>query len=127
MVTLNIDELKKNQTDQTQKDLFPHQVEAIAALNRVFHFGDSGSKGALLVFPTGAGKTFTAVKWLLDTVVSANIKIVWLAHTFHLLDQAYGTFCANARYLDSTFALGLKARLDELQSLLHSAFDNFAY
>ena len=27
---------------------------------------------------------------------------------------------------DSTFALGVKARLDELQSLLHGAFDNFA-
>jgi len=26
----------------------------------------------------------------------------------------------------STFALGMKARLDEPQSLLHSAFDNFA-
>lgn len=108
MISLNIDELKKNQPDQRQKDLFPHQVDAIGSLNHVFDFGDSGTKGALLVFPTGAGKTFTAVKWLLDNVVSQNVKILWLAHTFHLLDQAYATFCANAQYVDERATLNIR-------------------
>jgi PAS domain S-box-containing protein len=34
--------------------------------------------------------------------------------------------CGTFSYTNSTFALGMKARLDEPQSFLHSAFDNFA-
>jgi ATP-dependent helicase IRC3 len=49
------------------------------------------------VLPTGAGKTFTAVRWLSDHVIPKNIKILWLAPSFYLLDQAFDTFRKSAR------------------------------
>jgi superfamily II DNA or RNA helicase len=76
----------------TGKSLFQHQIDATAKLNELFTFKDSNSKAGILVFPTGAGKTFTTVKWIGDAVLPKNIKVLWLAHTFHLLDQAYETF-----------------------------------
>ncbi|NJO00059.1 MAG: DEAD/DEAH box helicase, partial [Anaerolineales bacterium] len=52
-------------------------------------------KSGILVLPTGAGKTFTSVNWICRNVLPKNIKVVWLAHTSHLLEQAYETFTEN--------------------------------
>lgn len=87
--TFNIKEIKKN----TKKEPFPHQQNAFKNLTNLFTFEKNGnSKSGILVLPTGAGKTFTAVNWICRNVLPKNIKVLWLAHTGHLLDQAYETF-----------------------------------
>lgn len=51
-------------------------------------------KGALLVLPTGGGKTVTAVRWLLRERLSepAPRVVLWVAHRAELLEQAAETF-----------------------------------
>jgi superfamily II DNA or RNA helicase len=46
----------------------------------------------LVVMPTGSGKTFTAVHWLLQHVVSGGGRVLWLAHRHELLSQAGAEF-----------------------------------
>ncbi len=42
--------------------------------------------------PTGAGKTRTAVDWLLTGPISEGKKVLWLTHSVYLLEQAADTF-----------------------------------
>jgi superfamily II DNA or RNA helicase len=51
-------------------------------------------KGGILALPTGGGKTFTAVHFLCSNALSDGYKVLWLAHTHHLLEQAFGAFDA---------------------------------
>jgi superfamily II DNA or RNA helicase len=44
----------------------------------------------VLVIPTGGGKTFTASHFLCRSALSDGFKVLWLAHTHHLLEQAAG-------------------------------------
>lgn len=46
----------------------------------------------ILVLPTGGGKTFTAVRFLAEGPLSDGYKVLWLAHTHHLLEQAFHCF-----------------------------------
>jgi ATP-dependent helicase IRC3 len=92
MTYLKLDLEKLRERAIPPRTLFPHQTEAIRNLNSVFDFKDNTGKGGLLVFPTGSGKTFTAVKWLCENALPKNCKVIWLAHSFHLLDQACDTF-----------------------------------
>ena len=48
--------------------------------------------GGILVLPTGGGKTFTAIRFLCATIIPKGYKVLWLAHTHHLLDQAFEAF-----------------------------------
>lgn len=75
---------------------FPHQSEAFRAMNKTFTFPAKEYKGALLVLPTGAGKTFTAVNWICKNVLAKNIKVIWFAQSSHLLNQAFSSFRENA-------------------------------
>ncbi|MCX9088634.1 MAG: DEAD/DEAH box helicase, partial [Candidatus Methanoperedens sp.] len=95
---ININKIREQSQGRTQKQPFQHQIDAFKALNEIFTFKDNQPKSTLLVLPTGAGKTFTTVKWLYDQAISRNIKILWLAHSFHLLDQAHETFHENAQW-----------------------------
>ena len=94
-------DIKKLQAtpQQAQQTLYPHQHDAIQALENVFDFHDESTTGGLLVLPTGAGKTFTTIKWLVDYVIPEGVRIIWLAHTFHLLDQSFNAFVQNARWI----------------------------
>ena len=71
-----------------------HQIEAIESLNKYFNL--SGKKNVqqngLLVMPTGSGKTFTAVNWLLNSGVVYGYRILWLAHRQELIDQTNNEF-----------------------------------
>ena len=89
---INLDELRSQDQAQKPKTPFEHQLDAFAALSSTYELDADKGKGGLLVLPTGAGKTFTTVKWLCDHVVKHNIKILWLAHSFYLLGQAYKEF-----------------------------------
>lgn len=70
-----------------------HQVGALKALKAWFDrpVPPEGS-GGLIVLPTGGGKTFTAVRFLCEWPLSEGYKVLWLAHTHHLLEQALDTF-----------------------------------
>lgn len=68
-IPLNLQDLREQRQNQLQKVPFPCQGDAIRELQKCFTFRDDQTKGALLVLPTGAGKTFTAVKWLCDQVL----------------------------------------------------------
>ncbi|MEH1924435.1 DEAD/DEAH box helicase family protein [Nostoc sp.] len=95
--SFNLEQLRKKDTHFSPKPPFQHQVEAFKKLSSTFKLDNKEPRSGLLVLPTGAGKTFTAVKWSCDHVIPKNIKILWLAPSFYLLDQAFSTFCENAR------------------------------
>lgn len=48
--------------------------------------------GTILSLPTGGGKTFVAVRFLCTGPLSNGYKVLWLAHTHHLLMQAFWSF-----------------------------------
>ena len=96
---LNLNEMRSGDHGRQQKTPFQHQLDAFKKMSSTFEFNGKPGKGALLVLPTGAGKTFTTVKWLCDHVIRRNIKILWLAHSFYLLDQACKEFYAYACWI----------------------------
>jgi superfamily II DNA or RNA helicase len=92
----NLDELREKNFECKSRNPFPHQIEAFKALNSVFKVPSKSYAGGLLVLPTGAGKTFTAVNWLCRNILSKNIKILWFAQSSYLLNQACRSFYENA-------------------------------
>jgi superfamily II DNA or RNA helicase len=72
-----------------------HQEEGLRHLRRWFA-QPATHKGGILVLPTGGGKTFTATRFLTEGPLSKGHKVVWLAHTHHLLDQAFAGFGRDA-------------------------------
>ncbi|MBD2562602.1 DEAD/DEAH box helicase family protein [Nostoc linckia FACHB-391] len=95
--SINLDQLRDQSANYHSKIPFQHQIEAFEALSKTFKFDSEKPGSGILVLPTGAGKTFTAVRWLSDHVIPKNIKILWLAPSFYLLDQAYDTFEKGAK------------------------------
>ena len=87
--SLVLDDLRSEHKGRVRKTPFEHQLDAFEELNKCFEFDNDQGKGGLLVLPTGAGKTFTTVKWVCDNVVPRNIRILWLANSYYLLDQAF--------------------------------------
>jgi len=69
-----------------------HQTQALAKLRTWYECAPARDAGGLLVLPTGAGKTFTAVRFLCRNPLSDGYKVLWLAHTHHLLEQALDSF-----------------------------------
>ena len=81
--------------DQQPDPREPHsyQVEAWDRLSA--HLAEAESGGifrGLMVMPTGSGKTYTAVRWLMSRVVPGQGRVLWLAHRTELLNQAAGEF-----------------------------------
>ncbi len=74
---------------------YQHQKDAHQELD---HLWASGTRfGARLVLPTGAGKTDTAVGWLLDRMgEDPSLRVLWLVHQQELVDQAVARFAALA-------------------------------
>ncbi|WP_437320717.1 DEAD/DEAH box helicase family protein [Sorangium sp. So ce385] len=68
-----------------------HQKEALDKL-QTWYRAKPQQAGGILVLPTGAGKTFTAVRFLCTGPLSDGYKVLWLAHTHHLLEQAFSDF-----------------------------------
>lgn len=73
---------------KNNRGLYKHQQHAIRALNNTNK--DDHHKG-LLVIPTGGGKTFTAVYYLLNQIIDKNKKVLWVAHRHELLNQTLNT------------------------------------
>ncbi|BAY31188.1 type III restriction enzyme res subunit [Nostoc carneum NIES-2107] len=93
--SINIDQLRNANISPTIP--FEHQKDAFEALSKTFKFDGQKPGSGILALPTGAGKTFTAIQWLSNHVIPKNIKILWLAPSFYLLEQAFDTFYKSAR------------------------------
>jgi len=78
---------------KNSRQLYEHQVNAIAALNKI---DAQDYFSTLVVLPTGSGKTMTAATWLLRSAVDKNKKVLWIAHRHLLLEQAAEAFFRNA-------------------------------
>lgn len=100
--SINLDELREEYANFSLRQPFQHQIDAFEALNKTFNSGKEKPGSGIVVLPTGAGKTFTAVRWLCNNIIPKNIKILWLAPSFYLLDQAFQTFYENARGIPET-------------------------
>jgi superfamily II DNA or RNA helicase len=70
----------------------PHQSDALQKLDKWYQSPSTEPSGGILVIPTGGGKTFTAEHFLCRNPISDGFKVLWLAHTHHLLEQAYFSF-----------------------------------
>lgn len=73
-----------------------HQSEALFKLRAWFEKKHSPA-GGILVLPTGGGKTFVAVRFLCTNPLSQGYKVLWLAHTHHLLEQAFYSFAPQSQ------------------------------
>lgn len=72
---------------------YEHQKEAMRALDLL---NRESSFSTMIVLPTGGGKTYTAVNWLLRHAVDKGSKVLWIAHRHMLLNQAAQAFADNA-------------------------------
>lgn len=82
-------------------DLEPaqHQREALTAI-RGWHERRAGERGGgILTIPTGGGKTFVAVRFLCQEPLSDGCKVLWLAHTHHLLEQAFDAYGEGVKHV----------------------------
>lgn len=82
---------------KSNRKLYKHQVQAIEALNKTDR---KDSYKGLLVIPTGGGKTFTSVYWVMNKIINNNKKVLWLAHRHELLNQTIETVWTKASYKD---------------------------
>lgn len=103
-----LEEEQRNQGKASHKIPFPHQEECHKAMKKFYE--TKGSRG-LLVLPTGGGKTFTAVLYLIQNVISQKKKILWLADQGFLLEQAMESFKENILSLDSKQRKNIDIRL----------------
>ena len=93
---------------QSQADsrtlIMPHQDEAVKALNQYYELSGKtmGAQNGLVVMPTGSGKTYTAVNWLLRSGITNGYSILWLAHRQELIDQTNREFRNQAPILADT-------------------------
>lgn len=71
-----------------KRSLYKHQEECIEALKQ---HNEEEDYRALLVIPTGGGKTYTTVYWILNEMINKGKKVLWLAHRYELLNQTIKT------------------------------------
>ncbi len=76
----------------SQKGAAAHQTEALSKMRDWAQRYSNQDAGGIVVLPTGGGKTFTAMRFLCAQMLSQGYKVVWLAHTHHLLEQARDAF-----------------------------------
>ncbi len=84
--------LVQSRSTSTTKEPAAHQNAALVKLRSWYSSSSAEPQGAILVLPTGAGKTFTAGHFTCCPVLSDGFKVLWLAHTHHLLEQALHCF-----------------------------------
>jgi superfamily II DNA or RNA helicase len=80
----------------SSRKLYPHQEKILRGLNSKIEENPKDYFAGLVVIPTGGGKTYTAVHWLLKNAIDKNKKILWIAHRHALLEQALNTFKSSA-------------------------------
>jgi len=89
--------------------LHPHQQTAIAGLDELSRARKAERRRGLVVLPTGAGKTMTAVTWLMGRMAAnTRLRVLRLAHQEELLTQAADTFVRVARHEPTSFVRHLR-------------------
>ena len=81
-------------------NLYKHQEEAVENLQTKIIKSHRNPFAGLLVLPTGGGKTLTAAYWLAKNIIDKNKKILWIAHSHELLEQAKATFQERLAFKD---------------------------
>jgi len=82
---------------------YPHQVQAWEKLDALAASRGDRRAGQL-VLPTGSGKTFTSVRWLLLQLSKGPaLRVLWIADQQELLDQAARQFEADAETMPEGF------------------------
>ena len=84
-----------------------HQHEALDKLHKWFQKKHSDG-GGILVLPTGGGKTLTADRFLCTDPLSDGYKVLWLAHTHHLLDQAFYSLASEVKLIRNKQQLNVR-------------------
>jgi len=85
--------LIEKSTQDSRTLIMPHQKDAVDAMTRYFGENlDSPNRSGIVVMPTGSGKTFTAVNWLLTKGVANGYRVVWLVHRKELVEQTFQEF-----------------------------------
>ena len=92
-VEYDLGEIRK---DYRPRELALHQKDAVTKLGGWYATRSEAGRGGILVLPTGGGKTFTAVHFACTQPLSDGAKVLWLAHTHHLLEQAFESFAGSA-------------------------------
>lgn len=70
---------------------FPHQRDTWARLDQLVTAPEP--RAGLVVLPTGSGKTYTLVRWLVGQLAEhRDLRVLWLADRQELVDQAARTF-----------------------------------
>ncbi len=91
----------------TPWEAYDHQKDAWRKLDQLA--AASGRRGGLLVLPTGSGKTFTVVHWLLQQMAhNPQLRVLWVADQQELLEQAARAFESHARALPGGFQRQLR-------------------
>lgn len=81
----------------------PHQAEAVKAMTSYFQLDKrKENRSGLVVMPTGSGKTYTAVNWLLNDAVVKGYRVIWLVHRQELVEQTFMEFRKQAPTLKGT-------------------------
>ncbi|WP_214403719.1 DEAD/DEAH box helicase [Pseudonocardia lacus] len=87
---------------------YQHQTDAWSNLDALAA-GQLGDRRGLLVLPTGAGKTWTAVAWLLRRMdADPQLRVLWLAEQRELVEQAARAFTEGARTMPADFRRSLR-------------------
>lgn len=100
-------EYNLTQTQKQPKDPAAHQHEALDKLHKWFKKQHSDA-GGILVLPTGGGKTLTADRFLCTDPLSDGYKVLWLAHTHHLLDQAFYSLASEVKLIRNKQQLNVR-------------------
>ena len=83
--------------------IMPHQAEAAKAMTSYFQLDKrKENRSGLVVMPTGSGKTYTAVNWLLNDAVVKGYRVIWLVHRQELVEQTFMEFRKQAPTLKGT-------------------------
>jgi ATP-dependent helicase IRC3 len=105
-------DLSKARSNGSKKKLETYQRKAV---DHFFHWysdhkAHSDNAGEILYLPTGAGKTHVAIRFLCIKPLSEGYKILWLAHTHSLLEQAFYSFEEHVNEIAGS-RLALKVRV----------------
>ncbi|GAA1243454.1 DEAD/DEAH box helicase family protein [Oryzihumus leptocrescens] len=97
--------LLKGQGAPDRREPYAHQRQAWQRLTDMGAATSREDRAGLMVLPTGAGKTYTMVHWLIQRLASdPALRVLWLADQQELVDQAAHAFVDHAAVLPASRA-----------------------
>ena len=80
-----------NRHQPVSRTPYPFQKKAFIAMDNLKRQNPDGF-ASMLVLPTGGGKTYTSVHWIIKNYIDKGVKVLWVAHRSELLRQAAEAF-----------------------------------